>query len=97
MEALQPEDDPNVEGNVVTRRIMTTCPAILDSEDESYCSEEETGDDRRLEDDVLMSMKIGMEGGLQETEDEDRHHKRISLHNQSPSSSSSTFVPQVRV
>lgn len=95
MEDLQLEDDPNLKGNVVARRIITTCPAILDSEDESYCSEEEHDDGRKMEDEMLMSMKMGLEG---ETEDEDRHHRRISLHHsQSPSSSSSTFVPQVRM
>ncbi|XP_019863877.1 PREDICTED: diacylglycerol kinase eta-like [Amphimedon queenslandica] len=106
MEDLQPEDDSNLKGNLVTRRIITrattcptrvtTCPAILDSEDESYCSEEEHDDSRKMEDEMLMSMKMGIEREL--AEDEDRHHRRISLHHShSPSSSSSTFVPQVTI
>lgn len=96
MEGAKP-DEAEEEKNVVPRGgIITGGPAILESEDESYCSEEEEEVvSHKMEKDTELSMRIGI-AKRRDEEDDDHHHRRISVHQSSSSSSSATLsTPQV--
>lgn len=99
MEGAKP-DEAEEEKNVVPRGgIITGGPAILESEDESYCSEEDGEEEEvvshKMEKDTELSMRIGI-AKRRDEEDDDHHHRRISVHQSSSSSSSATLsTPQV--